>query len=138
MLNKVILMGRLTKDPELKYTTSNIPVCTFTLAVDRNFKQGGERQADFIPIVAWRNNAEFTSKYFKKGMQVVVSGRLQTRNWDDQEGKRHFITEIVVDETYFAEKKRDSDNLINSYDVNDFSKEVEGFMPIDADDDLPF
>jgi single-strand DNA-binding protein len=80
MLNKVILMGRLTKDPELRYTPSNVPVCTFTIAVDRNYaKQGEQRQADFIQVVAWRNNAEFVSKYFAKGRMIAIAGSLQTR-----------------------------------------------------------
>ncbi|MDK2798793.1 MAG: single-strand DNA-binding protein [Clostridiales bacterium] len=141
MLNRVILMGRLTRDPELRYTASNIPVCSFTIAVDRNFvRQGEQRQADFIQVVAWRNTAEFVSKYYTKGMQVVVSGRLQTRTWDDQEGKRHYVTEVVVDETYFADSKRDSNN-INKFDAgfgDENTQDIEGFMPIDADDDLPF
>lgn len=141
MLNKVILMGRLTKDPELRYTASNIPVCTFTLAVDRNFvRQGEERQTDFIQIVVWRHTAEFCSKYYKKGLQVVVSGRLQTRTWDDQEGKRHYVTEVVGDETYFADSRRDNNdtNRYENQSTNEISQEVEGFMPVDADDDLPF
>lgn len=141
MLNRVILMGRLTRGPELRYTASNIPVCSFTIAVDRNFvRQGEQRQADFIQVVAWRNTAEFVSKYYTKGMQVVVSGRLQTRTWDDQEGKRHYVTEVVVDETYFADSKRDSNN-INKFDAgfgDENTQDIEGFMPIDADDDLPF
>ncbi|NMB34481.1 MAG: single-stranded DNA-binding protein, partial [Clostridium sp.] len=91
-MNKVMLMGRLTKDPELRHTNvNNTPVCSFTLAVDRRFsKRDGERQADFFPIVAWSNNAEFSSKYFVKGLRIVVIGRLQTRSWDDNEGKRRY------------------------------------------------
>ncbi|MCG8499298.1 MAG: single-stranded DNA-binding protein [Firmicutes bacterium] len=141
MLNKVILMGRLTKDPELRYTASNIPVCNFTLAVDRNYaRQGEEKQTDFIRIIAWRNTAEFVGKYYRKGLQVVVSGRIQTSTWDDQDGKRHFVTEVVTDETYFADSKRDTDNTnrFNSQPANEISQEVEGFMPVEADDDLPF
>ena len=146
MLNKVILMGRLTKDPELRYTASNIPVCSFTLAVDRNFvRQGEERQADFIPIVVWRHTAEFCNRYYRKGLQVVVSGRIQTRSWDDQEGRRRYITEVVADETYFADSKRennDANNDTNRYNdnqsSNEISEDVEGFMPVQADDDLPF
>ncbi len=110
-MNKAILMGRLTKDPELRYTNvNNTPVCTFTLAVDRRFsKQGEERQADFIPIVTWDKQAEFCGKYFQKGKQVVVVGRIQTRTWDDTEGKRHYMTEVIAEETYFAESKRADD-----------------------------
>lgn len=107
-MNKVILMGRLTKEPELRYvTTNNTPVCTFTLAVDKKFKkQGEERQADFIPIVTWRNQAEFCSKYFVKGMRVAVVGSLQTRSYDDNEGVKRYITEVVADEAHFADGKK--------------------------------
>lgn len=139
MLNKVILMGRLTKDPELRYTASNIPVCSFTIAVDRNFaRQGEQRQTDFIQVVAWRNTAEFVSKYFTKGRMIAVSGSLQTRTWDDQEGRRHYVTEVVVDEAYFADSKRDNDNKVNAVFGDNNSHDIEGFMPIDSDDDLPF
>lgn len=106
-MNKAILMGRLTRDPELRNTQSNIPVCTFTLAVDRRFKNAnGERQADFIQIVAWRQQAEFASKYFRQGSKMVVVGSIQTRNWDDAEGRRHYATEVVAEEIYFAESKK--------------------------------
>ena len=107
-MNKCILMGRLTKEPELRYvTTNNTPVCTFTLAVDKKFKkQGEERQADFIPIVTWRNQAEFCSKYFAKGMRVAVVGSLQTRSYDDNEGVKRYITEVVADEAHFADGKK--------------------------------
>jgi len=105
-MNKSILMGRLTKDPEMRMTPSQVPVCTFTLAVDRRFKDAsGERQADFIPIVAWRQAAEFANKYFRKGSKMVVVGAIQTRSWDDAEGKRHYATEIVADEIEFGESK---------------------------------
>ena len=110
IMNKAILMGRLTKDPELKYTTSNnVPVCSFSLAVNRRFSKEGSQQADFINIVTWRNTAEFCAKWFKKGKQVAVVGSIQTRNWDDTEGKRHYATEVVADEVYFADSKRDGD-----------------------------
>lgn len=141
MLNRVILMGRLTKDPELRYTPNNIPVCSYTIAVERNYARPGEqRQADFIPIVSWRSNAEFVSKYFNKGKMIVVSGRLQVRTWDDQDGKRHYITEVIADETYFADSKRDSDsdNRMNTVFNDNRSSDIEGFMPIDGDDELPF
>lgn len=109
-MNKAILMGRLTKDPELKYTTtSNIPVCTFSLAINRRFAKDGQQQADFINIVAWRSTAEFCAKWFKKGKQVAVIGSIQTRNWDDTEGKRHYATEVVADEVYFADSKSAGD-----------------------------
>lgn len=104
MLNKAILMGRLTADPELKHTQNNIPVTSFTLAVDRSF--GKEKQTDFLDIVAWRNTAEFVSKWFSKGMLVAVSGRMQTRTWEDKQGNKRKTTEVVADEVFFAEGKR--------------------------------
>ena len=135
-MNKVILMGRLTKDPELRYTNvSNIPVCNFTLSVDRRFqKQGEDRKADFIPIVSWDKLAEFCSKYFVKGQQVAVTGRLQVRTWDDNDGKRHYITEVIAEEAYFADSKKESssDSISNNYvaENNGISDEI--------DDELPF
>ena len=109
-MNKVVLMGRLTRDPEVRYTqTNNTMVSTFSLAVNRRFvRQGEERQADFINVVAWSKTAEFVSKYFKKGQQVGVIGRIQTRNWDDDQGQRHYVTEVVAEETYFADSRRDN------------------------------
>ena len=110
-MNKAVLMGRLTRDPELRTTSSQIPVCSFTLAVDRRFKNAsGERQADFISIVAWRQQAEFVSKYFRKGSRMAVVGTIQTRGWDDTEGKRHSVTEVIADEIYFTESKRSSES----------------------------
>ena len=104
MLNKVILMGRLTADPELRHTQSNIPVTSFTLAVERRY--GQDKQTDFLDIVAWRNTAEFVSKWFRKGMLVAVSGRIQTRTWEDKQGNKRKTTEVVADEVFFAEGKR--------------------------------
>lgn len=107
-MNKVMLVGRLTKDPELRYTTANnVPVCTFTLAVDRRYKSENGPQADFLPIVTWRSAAEFCSKYFRKGRKVIVFGRVETRSWEDQDGQKHYITEIVADEVDFADSKKD-------------------------------
>ena len=106
MLNKAILMGRLTADPELRHTQSNIPVTSFTLAVDRTF--GQDKQTDFLDIVAWRNPAEFVSKWFRKGMLVAVSGRIQTRTWEDKQGNKRKSVEVVADEAFFAESKKDS------------------------------
>jgi len=108
-MNKVILMGRLTRDPEVRYTQSNNTlVASFSLAINRRFaRPGEERQADFINIVAWSKLGEFCSKYFKKGQQVGVIGRIQTRNWDDEQGQKHYITEVVAEEAYFADSKRD-------------------------------
>lgn len=108
-MNKIILMGRLTKEPEVRYTqTNNTLVCTFTLAVNRKHKQEGQPNADFINIVAWSKTGEFCSKYFKKGQQVAITGRLQTRNYDDKDGKRVYVTEVLAEEAYFADSKEQS------------------------------
>ena len=108
MLNKIILMGRLTRDPELRRTGSGTAVTSFSLAVDRDFKsQGGEKETDFIDIVAWRNTAEFVSKYFTKGRMAVVEGRLQMRNWTDRDGNKRVSAEVVADNVYFGDSKRD-------------------------------
>jgi single-strand DNA-binding protein len=138
-MNKVILMGRLTKDPDLRFTSvNNTPVCNFTLAVDRRFqRQGEERQADFIQIVVWSKLAEFCAKYFQKGRQVAVVGRIQTRTWDDNEGKRHYVTEVVAEEAYFADSKRSDSTSAKSQESTE-TDQTEGFYTIDEDDDLPF
>lgn len=141
MVNTVVLIGRLTKDPEVRYTqTNNTMVSSFTLAVSRRFvRQGEERQADFIPIVVWGKSAEFASKYFKKGMQVSVVGRIQTRSWDDQNGQKRYTTEVIADELGFAEGRRDDagSNVAETFgsvaDVSDTNE----FSTI-TDDDLPF
>ena len=147
-MNKVILMGRLTKDPEVRYTqTSNTLVASFALAVNRRFvRQGEERQADFFNVVAWGKTGEFCSKYFKKGQQVGVIGRLQTRTWDDDKG-RHYITEVVAEEVYFADSKRDGETSSAAFD-NAFGSTMPGGMEgdsgagsdfeVSASDDLPF
>jgi single-strand DNA-binding protein len=111
MLNHIVLMGRLTRDPELRYTGSNIPVASFRIAVDRDFqpRDGGERQTDFIDVVAWRQTGEFVSKYFTKGSMVVVSGRLQMRDWTDRDGNKRTSAEVVADNVYFGESKRRDD-----------------------------
>ena len=116
MLNHITIMGRLTRDPEVRYTQSQIPVATFTVAVDRDFqsRDGGERQTDFINCVAWRQTAEFVSKYFHKGSMAVVSGRLQIRQYQDREGNNRTAAEVVADNIYFGESLRDSDNRGNS------------------------
>ena len=113
MLNHIVIMGRLTRDPELRYTQSNTPVASFTLAVDRDYApQGGERETDFIDCVAWRGTAEFASKYFFKGQMAVVDGRLQSRKWQDRDGNNRTSWEINVSNLYFGEKK---DNSRSSY-----------------------
>ena len=108
MLNHIVVMGRLTRDPELRYTQSQTPVASFTVAVDRDFanRDSGERQTDFIDCVAWRQTAEFVNKFFQKGSMAVVSGRLQIRDWTDREGGKRRSAEIVVDNMYFGESKR--------------------------------
>ena len=127
-MNKVVLMGRLTRDPETRYTQgNNTAVCSFSLAVNRRFKQEGQPDADFINAVAWAKTAEFVSKYFAKGQQVGVIGRIQTRNYDDKEGKKVFVTEVVAEEVYFADSKKEP-NVTTSA----------GFMAVDNPEGLPF
>lgn len=109
MLNSIIIMGRLTKDPELRRTQSGVAVASFTLAVDRDFKaQDGTRETDFIDCVAWRNSAEFVCKYFSKGQMAVVDGRLEIQNWTDKEGNKHRNAQVVTESVYFGDSKRDS------------------------------
>ncbi len=108
MLNRIILMGRLTRDPELRRTGSGTAVTSFSLAVDRDFKsQSGEKETDFIDVVAWRSTAEFVSKYFTKGRMAVVEGRLQIRDWTDRDGGKRRSAEVVADNVYFGDSKRD-------------------------------
>ena len=108
MLNHITLMGRLTRDPELRRTQSGIPVASFTLACDRDFgTKGQEKETDFVDVVAWRNTAEFVSKYFTKGRMAVVSGRLQIRNWTDKDGSKRRNAEILADNVYFGDSKQD-------------------------------
>ena len=119
MLNHIVLMGRLTRDPELRRTGSGIPVASFSLAVDRDFgsnRETGEKETDFIDIVAWRSTAEFVSKYFTKGRMAVVSGRLQIRSWQDKDGNKRRSAEVVADNVYFGDSKRDGGfDQSNSY-----------------------
>ena len=111
MLNHIVIMGRLTRDPELRYTQSQVPVASFTIACDRDFggRDGGEKQTDFIDCVAWRQTGEFVSKYFTKGSMAAVSGRLQIRDWTDRDGNKRRSAEIVADNVYFGESKRSRD-----------------------------
>src|SRR5574344_879741 len=138
-MNKVILMGRLTRDPEVRYTqTNNTLVASFSLAVNRRFAaQGQERQADFINIVAWSKTGEFCSKYFKKGQQVGIIGRIQTRNWEDENKVKHYITEVVAEEAYFADSKRDGDASGFENTLGSNVAESTEFS-VSSDDDLPF
>ena len=112
MLNHIVIMGRLTRDPELRRTGSGIAVASFTVAVDRDFggRDGGEKETDFIDCVAWRQTGEFVSKYFTKGRMIVVSGRLQIRSWTDKDGNKRRTAEVVADNCYFGDSKRDGDS----------------------------
>ena len=153
MLNHIVLMGRLTRDPELRYTQSQIPVASFSLAVDRDYggRDGAEKQTDFIDIVAWRSTAEFVSKYFTKGSMAVVSGRLQIRDWTDREGNKRRSAEVVADNVYFGESKRSRDENAgggsyrsapaenNSYRSFDNAPSGNAFSELsDTDGELPF
>ena len=153
MLNHIVLMGRLTRDPELRYTQSQVPVATFRIAVDRDFggRDGAEKQTDFIDIVAWRSTGEFVSKYFTKGSMAVVSGRLQLRDWTDRDGNKRTSAEVVADNVYFGDSKRrdDGDQPARSYSPSGRSGSQDSFRRADpapgafedlSDDDgeLPF
>ena len=148
MLNHITLMGRLTRDPELRSTSSGTSVASFTLAVDRDFasRDGGERQTDFIDIVAWRQTGEFVSKYFQKGSMAVVTGRLQIRDWQDKEGNKRRSAEVVADNVYFGEsKRRDGEGPARdnppprSNSGFDGGSKSSGFSELDdGDGDLPF
>ena len=133
MLNKIILMGRLARDPELRRTGNGTAVTSFSLAVDRDYKsQAGERETDFIDIVAWRSTAEFVHKYFTKGRMAVVEGRLKVRHWTDKDGSRRRTTEVVADNVYFGDSKRavsDSDTPAPSGEFAELSEEEEGELP---------
>ena len=150
MLNKIFIMGRLTRDPELRRTQTGTPVASFTLAVDRDFKsQGGEKETDFIDVVAWRSTAEFVAKYFAKGRMAVVEGRLQIRDWKDRDGNNRRSAEVVADNIYFGDSKRDGApggdyNHAPAYGapMGGYSAPMGGtsdFAEIDEEDgDLPF
>lgn len=131
MLNKIILMGRLTRDPELRKTQSGTPVASFSLAVDRDFKgQDGERETDFIDIVAWRGTAELVFKYFSKGRMMVVEGRLQIRDWKDKDGNNRRSAEVVADNVYFADSKKVSDSdTPTGGDFEEVPEEQKGELP---------
>lgn len=136
-MNKIILMGRLTRDPEVRYTqTNNTLVASFGLAVNRRFVQEGQQNADFINIVAWGKTGEFCSKFFKKGMQVSVIGRLQIRNYDDENGQKRYVTEVVAEEVYFADSKKD--NSDEPENVNQAELDVNVVDDNSDSDLLPF
>ena len=148
MLNHIVLMGRLTRDPELRRTQSGVAVASFSLAVDRDFqsRDSGEKQTDFIDIVAWRNTAEFVSKYFTKGRMAVVSGRLQIRDWTDREGGKRRSAEVVADNVYFGDSKKDgtapsqggSSYERQSYGNYDAPAISTDFSEAEDDGELPF
>ena len=143
MLNRIILMGRLTHDPELRRTQSDTPVCSFSLAVDRDYKRDGEKETDFIDIVAWRSTADFVSKYFTKGRMAVVEGRLQIRDWTDKEGGTRRSAEVIADNVYFGDSKpKDSGSDVPAYDGEpgaEFGAPPSGFTPDFGDDgEMPF
>ena len=144
MLNNVTIMGRLTKDVELRRTGSGVAVASFTIACDRDFtdKSSGEKETDFVEVVAWRNTAEFVSKYFSKGRMAIVSGRLQIRKWTDKDGNKRSTAEVVADNVYFGDSKRDSDNSYgnspNGYTMPNGVKPAQ-FTTLEGDDEqLPF
>ena len=144
-LNKVVLAGRLTNDPELKQTPSGVSVLSFTLAVNRRYASKNEQgesqtQADFISVVAWRNTAEFIARYFRKGNAICICGSLQTRTWTDNNGNKRYATEVVADEASFVERKSESART-DDYPVPAFNSpvsEAPKFEEIAGDDDLPF
>ena len=147
MLNHIVIMGRLTRDPELRHTGTGIPVASFSVAVDRDWpnKDTGEKETDFINCVAWRQTGEFVSKYFAKGSMIVVSGRLQMRNWNDKDGNKRVSAEVVADNVYFGESKKDKEESHGpsseerGYFVNGIKPAVSDFALLDDDDaQLPF
>lgn len=138
MLNKAVLMGRLTADPELKRTPQGKSVTSFTIACERDFKgPNGEKQTDFLDIVAWGKTAEFIYRYFVKGQLIALAGRIQTRTWEDKQSNKRKSVEIVADEVHFAEPKRDNTNTMPTFDPNNYGGN--GFAVMSGDDsDLPF
>ncbi len=143
MLNHIVIMGRLTRDPELRRTGNNTPVASFTLAVDRDFapKDGGERETDFIDCVAWRATGEFVSKYFTKGSMAVVAGRLQIRNWTDKDGNKRRSAEIVAENVYFGESKQSTANRQTSTPAPTYPPPpvpASDYAMLEDDEHLPF
>lgn len=144
MLNKVFIMGRLTRDPELRRTNSGTAVTSFTLAVDRDFKNAdGTKETDFIDCVAWRSTAEFAAKYFTKGRMAVVEGRLQMREWQDKDGNKRRNAEVIADNLYFGDSRRDNgghqaEKAPVNVDAEDFDAEDFDEVEDDTDDSLPF
>lgn len=143
MLNNVTIMGRLTKDPELRYTPNQIAVASFTLAVERDYSgKDSEKQVDFIDCIAWRHTAEFLDRYFSKGRMAIVSGRLQVRPWEDKSGNKRKAVEVVAENVYFGDSKKESDGSgyqsqynTTSQAGNAPSSAYDGFTELDGDDD---
>ena len=141
MLNHIVLMGRLTRDPELRRTGSGVSVASFTIACDRDFGQNGEKETDFIEVTAWRNTAEFVSKYFTKGRMAVVSGRLQIRSWTDKDGNKRKSAEVVADNVYFGDSKQTDSNSYSApaHSVPSAPATASDFTMLEDDDSqLPF
>jgi len=139
MFNLVVLTGRLTADPELRYTSNNIPVTSFSIAVNRRYKAGEESQADFINIVAWRQTAEFVTKYFKKGSMIGIEGAIQTRKYTDKDtGKNRTAFEVIANNVQFVESRRDDAGTANQAAPSFNNTDSGEFAEIAADDDLPF
>ena len=147
-MNQIVIMGRLTRDPERRETGTGVPVTSFSLAVDRGYtpKDGGERQTDFIDVVAWRNTADFVSKYFTKGQMAAVTGRLQIRDWTDKENNKRRSAEVIADQVYFTESRKSREAALGATDPKEdynagYTTPVESsdFAELDMDDgDLPF
>ena len=142
-LNKVILGGRLTADPELKSTQSGVSVCSFSLDVNRKVGKDKEQQTDFINCQSWRQTAEFISRYFRKGSALCIVGSIQTRSWQDQQGNKRYATEVIVDEAYFVDGKNDAEQAGTAqggqgYIPDAYKAQEPNFVPVEPDDDLPF
>ena len=131
MINKAILMGRLTRDPVIRHTDSGKAVCNFTVAIENGY--GEEKSTDFISCVAWNKTAEFVDKYFAKGRMIIVVGRIRTRTWEDRDGKKNYVTEVIASEVAFGESKKDAATNSAGH-----TAAGDDFTPIDSDDDLPF
>lgn len=145
MLNHIVIMGRLTRDPELRRTNSGTAVASFTLAVDRDFGPKDEKETDFIECVAWKNTAEFVSKHFSKGRMAVVAGRLQIRKWNDKDGNKRSTAEVVADNVYFGDSKKETGGdtypaaaQFPAYPAADFSAPADFAVLTDDDAGLPF
>lgn len=138
MLNHVILQGRLTKDPELRKTQNGVSVTNFTLAVDRDFKSNGQKETDFINCSAWRQTAEFLSRFFGKGRMVLLEGRIEVRSYQDKDGNKRTLWDVVADRVYFGDSKPSEGSNSIQGDIQDGTESQEGFSELGDDGDLPF